>query len=481
MYWLRAKVHPMWQVTALCLGVLLGVGTAQSYNHFSKVWWLVIALLLAAIAFYVGRRWALVLMLLAGGVSGLWRGSVVQQDISLYKEMYGKRVQLVGKVKEDADSNKRGELVLRIGELKAQGKQLAGELWVTTANRPGIMRSDTVTIDGKLMPGFGSFVGSMQRAEIVSLQRQEPGDIALAVRNDFSTHIEQAIEGAAARLGEGFLLGQKRGLPEELVDALKIAGLTHIVVASGYNLTILVRLSRRLFVKVSKFLALFSSLTLIGCFIAITGFSPSMTRAGMVSVLALWAWYYGRRFHPVTLLSLVGAATVVIQPSYVWGDLGWQLSFAAFAGVMIVAPLVHAYFYGNDKPSWFVQVLIETISAQAATLPIILFTFGQMSNVSPLANVLIVPFVPFAMLLVFVAGVGAYILPHYATIIAWPAQVLLDTMIAIVNWCASLSWAQVAVTIDTWGVLIWYLLLGAVCLYVWRVTKYQFHRSSIVE
>jgi replicative DNA helicase len=62
--------------------------------------------------------------------------------------------------------------------------------------------------------------------------------------------------------------------------------------------------------------------------------------------------------------------------------------------------------------------LIETIAAQIATLPIILFAFGQLSNVAPLANLLIVPAVPYAMLLVFVAGLGAYVLPQFATIIA---------------------------------------------------------------
>lgn len=471
----------MWQVTALSLGVLVGVGFAQVANFFSDLWWLLAAVVLVGSSLFVGRRWTLVAVALAGAMIGLWRGSLVQQEVSLYKDMHGKRVQIVGIVREDGDVNKRGELVLRIGGIKAQGRDLAGELWVTTANRAGIARSDRVTIDGKLLPGFGSFVGSVQHAEIVSVERQQPGDVALTVRDDFSRHIEEGLGGAAASLGEGFLLGQKRGLPEELTSALKVAGLTHIVVASGYNLTILVRLARRLFEKVSKFLSLFSSLLLVGAFISITGFSPSMTRAGLVSLLALWAWYYGRRFHPVTLLSFVGAMTLLINPSYAWGDLGWQLSFAAFAGVMIVAPLVHAYFFGEEKPNWLVQILIETISAQVATVPIILFVFGQLSNVSPLANLLIVPFVPFAMLLVFVAGIGGYVLPQFASVIAWPAQTLLDAMVGVINWCANLSWAQTTIALEWWGVVLWYLVLGLACWYIWSVTKYRFGRSSIVE
>lgn len=471
----------MWQVTAACLGVLVGVGCAQWANRFDAAWWLVLAMGIAVACIVVGQRWMLVGMVIAGGLLGLWRGSVAQHDITMYSNQFGQHVRLTGKVTEDPETNKRGELVLRLGAISDHGRSLGGELWVTASNHPGLQRSDRVVIDGKLTEGFGSFAASIKKATIISVQREQPGDIALVIRNDFSAHVEQAVHGASASLGIGYLLGEKQGLPEELVTALKVAGLTHIVVASGYNLTVLVRLARRLFEKVSKFLSMFTSALLIGGFMAVTGLSPSMTRAGLVSFLALWAWYYGRRFHPVCLLGLAGAITVLVNPSYEWGNLGWQLSFAAFAGVMIVAPLVHAYFFGEDKPHFVAQILIETIAAQIATLPIILFAFGQLSNVAPLANLLIVPAVPCAMLLVFVAGLGAYVLPQFATIIAWPAQIVLDAMIAIVNWCANLSWAQSTLQLQWWGVLLWYATLMGLCWYMWRVTKYRFHNSSIVE
>ncbi len=81
--------------------------------------------------------------------------------------------------------------------------------------------------------------------------------------------------------------------------------------------------------------------------------SPSMSRAGLVAGLSLLAWYYGRRIHPLVLLPLAMAITVMVQPSYAWGDLGWQLSFAAFAGVLIGAPLIQAYFLATRKSSLY--------------------------------------------------------------------------------------------------------------------------------
>lgn len=102
--------------------------------------------------------------------------------------------------------------------------------------------------------------------------------------------------------------------------------------------------SRKLFLKLSKYLSALLSGIMILCFMAVTGLSPSMTRAGLVSSMSLLAWYYGRGFHPFVLLPVAAAITVLLQPSYVWGDLGWQLSFAAFIGVMVLGPLLQAYF-----------------------------------------------------------------------------------------------------------------------------------------
>lgn len=129
-----------------------------------------------------------------------------------------------------------------------------------------------------------------------------------------------------------------------------------------------------------------------------------MTRAGLVAGLSLWAWYYGRKFHPVTLLAVAASITVLVHPPYVWGDIGWALSFAAFSGVIVLAPLLIAYFYGNTKPRFVARIIIETGSAQLVTLPIMLGVFGQFSVVALLSNVMVLTLVPYAMALVFVAG-----------------------------------------------------------------------------
>ena len=217
--------------------------------------------------------------------------------------------------------------------------------------------------------------------------------------------------------------------------------MTHIIVASGYNLTILVRFSRRIFEKISKYLSMVFSVFMIVAFISITGLSPSMSRAGFVSILCLMTWYYGRKFHPVVLLSIAMAVTLIFNPSYAWGDIGWQLSFMAFAGVMILAPLLQRYFFGDKKIGFIKQILSETISAQIVTAPIIIMSFGQISNLAIIANLLILPLVPLTMFLTFIAGLGSLIFPSYASMIGLPAKFILDYMIEVIKGLSNIPWA----------------------------------------
>lgn len=336
-------------------------------------------------------------------------------------------------------------------------------------------------MSGKTTAGFGTFALTMFTAKIVSVIEPHPGDIGRVVRDWFADAIRKGIPEPEASLGIGYLTGQKSALPADLATALQIAGLSHIVVASGYNLTILVRLSRRFFIKVSKFMSVFSSGIMIAGFIAMTGLSPSMTRAGLVSSLSLLSWYYGRQFHPFVLLPFTAAITVLWQPSYAWGDLGWQLSFAAFAAVMIVGPLLQNYFFGEKSPGIVRQVLGETVAAHIVTIPIVVPAFGYISNVAIPANILIVPLVPLAMLLTFIVGVTALAFPPIAEIVGIPASWLLHYMTFTSQYLAGLPWAKTTLITPWWAIVGYIILLITGCIYMQRRTGFKLREVNIIE
>lgn len=480
---MKRRVHTSWLIALACGAFLAGVVLVDYIDQtfFASVSWCLLAGTLLVFVLWKRKVYLIPPLLLAALVLGLWRGSVEQSQLVVYDKLYGTTVTLGGSVSEDADSGKDGGLILRLNRVSIAGQPAAGKLWVSTSAKPDVKRGDYVEVRAVLNEGFGSFAGAMYRAEVLEVQRPEPGDAARQVRDWFADAVRLAVAEPQASLGIGYLTGQRRALPEELSLALQITGLTHIVVASGYNLTILVRLARRLFERVSKYLSVLFAGTLILAFVAVTGASPSMTRAGLVAGLGLAVWYYGRTFHPFVLLLFAAAVTVMIDPSFMWGDLGWQLSFAAFTGVMIVAPLLQAYFFGNKKPGAIRQILGETISAQLVTLPILIFAFGQFSNVAVIANLLVLPLVPLAMVLTFVAGIGALVVPGLAEGVGAPAQWLLTYMTTIIEYLSKVPWAQSEWQINGWVMGAAYAVIIAACVYMWRVTKLDLRGTNIVE
>jgi competence protein ComEC len=480
---LRRRIHVSWLIAILSAAIVCGVVLAPHINSilFSSLAWIISGLLLAFVALWRQRLYVIPVIIIAGLLIGLWRGSATQVQLAPYHRLIGHSATVTGSVTEDVDIGKNNELIIRLKVREVERHTMEGTIWASVTTTADIKRGDIVTMRGELSEGFGSFSASMYRAKLVKVQRPEPGDVARQLRDGFADRVRQAIPEPQASLGIGYVVGQRRALPPDLVQALQIAGLTHVIVASGYNLTILVRLARRLFVRVSKYLSALSAGTMIIAFMAVTGMSPSMSRAGLVAGLSLLAWYYGRKFHPMVLLPFAAAITLLINPSFGWNDLGWQLSFAAFAGVMIVAPLMQRYFFGDKKPGTIRQILGETISAQIVTLPILVLAFGQFSNIAVISNLLVLPLVPIAMLLTFIAGVVGLIMPAVAPIAGLPASWLLDYMIRVAEYLSHLSWAQTQLTINGWVVTLCYVMLAAGCVYVWRVTKFNLRDSNVVE
>lgn len=472
------SIHPSWLFAGLCAGIIIGTIGAFWLPKplFVSVVWLVLGILCAGFSLWQKGIQVLWLILIAGVVIGLWRSAEYRQQLLPYEHLVGQAVEVQGRVFDDPDIGKSGEKTLRLHHIVIDSRSINGSIWVSMGQKQvtDIKRGDIVTVKGKLSAGVGSFAASIYRATLVRIERPVPGDVALRVRDWFADGVRQAIPEPEASLGVGYVAGQRRSLPEELDKALRATGLTHIVVASGYNLTILVGASRRLLAKISKFQAAFLSGGLTLSFMLITGLSPSMSRAGLVTGLGLLAWYYGRRFHPVVLLLLAAAVTLLINPAYGKGDLGWQLSFASFAGVLIVAPLLQRYFFGNEKPGILRQIFFETTCAWLCTVPLIILAFGQFSNVAILANLLVLPLVPLAMLLTFMAGIIALSVPALAALVGLPATLVLGYVTRVTTYLGSLPWAQTTLEIAPVGIVLYYGVLCAVCGYIWHTTRFRF-------
>jgi competence protein ComEC len=154
-------------------------------------------------------------------------------------------------------------------------------------------------------------------------------------------------------------------------------------------------------------------------------------RAGIMSLFTIVAWYAGRKFEPWRILLLVAALTLMLQPMFLI-NLGWLLSFASFVGIMILGPKITSFFYGDKTPGFVGSTIITTLAATLMTLPITLYYYGPVSLISVVANLLILPTLPFAMGLVFASGIvsGA---PFVEMLVGFLTTKILDFHIAVVE------------------------------------------------
>lgn len=475
-------MHVSWLIMWLSVGVLFGTFAASLDSGFESLWWLVVAMSLFVSSIFHRYRYLFVFALFAGMILGLCRGSSQYVQLHDYKQHYGKEIVARGRVVEDVSLGKKGDLRLRLGDIRIDNKDLPGVIWVSTPDVLTLKRGDLVAVRGSLSEGFGTMPASMFRAKVINITYPNHGDIGREARDWFASGVAKAVPGEDAQFALAYLVGQKLTMSETLNDQLKTIGLIHAVVASGAHLTILVGAIRRLFVKVSKYLTAVASFGMIGGFLLVTGFSPSMTRAGLVSGISLLAWYYGRVVHPVVLLLFVAAVSVLYNPSYIWGDVGWYLSFAAFAGVIILAPLLHHYFWGAHKnPGILREVLVATVAAQLTTLPIVVAAFGYYSPYALLANILVVPLVPLTMLLTFVAGIVGVMIPALAFVVGMPLDAILEYMKAAINWLATAPGAKREFTVGWQFVVSMYVGIVILAVYLWRVTGHSFRKNTNLQ
>lgn len=433
---LFTTIHPSWHFYAATAGAFLGiiVSVSMSIYFCASFLWLLLALALLLIVLRLPFRVTLVFAFLAGLIIGNFRASPTLLGQIFFQSNIGQTVTLTGKVSDDPDFSTNtihlNHLCLRFSQDDEEVCQ-DGTAYVRLGNKLDLERSDQITVQGKLGEGFGTYVTSIFRPTVLAIEKATPGDVFAKFKNFFASQVRDYVASPEVDLGLGYLMGMKSGLSEEFSEALQLVGMTHVVVASGAHLGILVGAAKKIFGRFSKFAGLLFSLLLIVAFVMTVGFTPSMTRAALVSALALVFGYVGRKFQPWRLLLLVATITLVIEPIN-FLSLGWQLSFASFFGILILAPRLCQLFYGGKNPPWLASMLITSFATSLICAPILIYNFGSFSLLAFVANLVILPTLPYAMLAIFLVGVTSF-LPFLAGIFGHLATLVLDFHINIIN------------------------------------------------
>ena len=303
-----------------------------------------------------------------------------------------------------------------------------------------------------------------------------PSEIAAAARGWLLGGLNEMVPEPEAALGAGILLGVRSSISPEISTAFATAGLTHVVAISGWNIAIVAAIVGSLLRPLEErrgghWLAPGAAAATIAGYVVLTGASPSVVRAALMAAAMMVSRLGGSRAHAASALGLATAAMLVAAPSVLW-DVGFQLSALATGGLILFAAPIERRL--SAWPGWLREPVALTLAAQLTTLPVVVGSFGRLSLVAPLANVVVVPLVPIVMLLCGIAaplgGIATALhMPLLTDAARWAvggsAWLMLRAMVIAGQTAAAIPFAALPVVAPAWLALAWYPAIGV----AWRL------------
>lgn len=293
----------------------------------------------------------------------------------------------------------------------------------------------------------------------------------------FKAHVKsviaQILPEPQASLLTGILLGVESGIPPNVQEAFRATGTSHIIAISGFNMTLLAGLlsaaAIRLFGRRYEFYVIVAGLWV---YTVLVGAAASVVRAAIMSALYIWGKHVGRQ--SLALNSLFAAAILMtLLDAYTLQDIGFQLSFAATLGLILYTDRIQGLFaktlerflpveHARQLVGMLNDALIVTLAAQVTTLPILVYVFRQLSPVSLLTNLLVLPAQPGVMLSGGAATMAGLIWLPLGQVVGWVAWVFLSWTIGVIELTSRLPGASINLgRVDAAWIIAYYIGLAA--------------------
>ena len=233
------------------------------------------------------------------------------------------------------------------------------------------------------------------------------------IKNSFISHIQKILPRPESSLLSGMLIAGKGGLGATLEKDFKEVGLVHIVVLSGYNVTIVAEA----FIKILSFLprSVGYSMGAFGIilFSIMAGGSSTIIRASIMALIALLGKQTGNVYSALRGLFVAGVCMVLWNPMILRYDPSFHLSFMATFALIVFSPKVKSMFdrFGLKAftDSAIGEIVCSTLAVQIFLLPYLLYMNGSFALITFPANLLVLSFLPFTMLAGFLATISSYI------------------------------------------------------------------------
>jgi len=438
---------------------------------------------------------AICILFFAFGMARYWISLPNIDDESIhYYRNEKENIKVHGVIALDPDRRReKVNYVLEVSDILVDGtlKNVQGRVLVQYLLYPEFEYGEQVEVSGTLIepPEFEGFsyrnylslssvYSIIQNPYIISLKDQDFTfkGLLFSFKDSFEFQLNKLFPEPSASFEAGLLTGSRKGIPDDLLEAFNITGLTHIIAISGYNISLIIILVSSLFKSSSRKVKVPFVILFIILFTIFVGASAAVVRAsimGIVSVMALW---FGRQSKVINALLISAFVMVLWNPMTLLYDVGFQLSFLATLGLILVGNKIVSFVKFLPEKLGIREACAMTLSAQIFALPIILTNFGRFSLISPVANILIVPFIPFAMFFGFIAAILSAVSFNVGFVFAMPAWLMLQVAIFITKLLAGLPMAAYEVGWFNHYCAVAYYLICVLAYFVYKYFRPVFLR-----
>jgi competence protein ComEC len=267
--------------------------------------------------------------------------------------------------------------------------------------------------------------------------------ILFSIKRRFVSNLEKTLGEPHAALASGLVVGEKAALGNDLLNDFRTVGLIHIVVLSGYNITIVGDAMRRMLIFLPRLWGISIGGIGIALFGILVGGGATVIRSCFMAGIALSANIIRRDYNVTRALIFAGLIMLIQSPMILLHDPSFQLSFLATMGLILLASPIEKRLKFIPDRFGIRGIVAATVATQIFVSPYILYMMGNLSIIGMVVNILVLPFIPVTMLFVFLIGAIGMVSISVAHIFAWVTHLLLSYELFMVENFAKLPFASV--------------------------------------